>query len=819
MFPFRSACRVAAGLGLLLAWNTVSLGNEPQVQPAKIHLQGDFQRMQLLVRESAESDAADLTHRAKFVSGDEKILQVIGPGLVLGVGNGETHLTVEVNGKSQKLPVQVEAVAQPPKVGFSSHIVPILSKAGCNAGACHASQHGKGGFKLSVFAFDPKADHEMIVRNRRGRRVNLLEPQRSLVLLKPSLGVPHGGGKRLDPNSVDYEILSAWLSSGVPAPSSKDTEITKLEVYPQSRVAQLDEQQQLRVVATDSEGNTQDVTTWAQFDSLNEGVATLTEAGLVSTVGKGQAPIMIRFRGQAAVAMMVVPYQEAFELSGWQSNNVIDDLAAMKFKELGLEPSGLCDDATFLRRAYLDAIGTLPTPERAEQFLDSQDPHKREKLIDELLGLTGDPERDVHNNAWAAHWALRWADLLRCNSKDLGDQGMWALYNWIKESMRTNRGMDEFAQELITAQGSIYMNGPANYFRIATNPNDLAEATAQTFLGVRMQCAKCHHHPFEKYGQEDYYGLAAFFARVGTKNSEEFGIFGRESVVLVKSSGEVRHPKTGQNMEPTPLEGEPTDDPLDRRRALAKWIADQENPFFAKNIANRYWKYLMGTGLVEPVDDMRATNPPSNPELLDALALHFADSGYDAKQLVRLIMNSRLYQLDYRPTEANAKDTRFYSHYQVKRLSAEPLLDAIDAVTASPTKFKNLPLGTRAIELPDAEYPNYFLQTFGKPRREIVCECERMPEPNLAQSLHVLNGKTISQKINDKNGRLAKLLKGERKPQEIITAIYLAALSRRPTPTELQTWEQMAAEAPDTQEFYEDLMWTVLNSKQFLFIH
>ncbi|MGH7140656.1 MAG: DUF1553 domain-containing protein, partial [Pirellulales bacterium] len=395
---------------------------------------------------------------------------------------------------------------------------------------------------------------------------------------------------------------------------------------------------------------------------------------------------------------------------------------------------------------------------------------------------------------------------------------MWALHNWIGESLRQNKPFDQFVREIITAKGSVYSSGPANFFRVANNPQDRAEAASQLFLGVRLACAKCHHHPFEKYGQEDYYSFAAFFARVGVKGSQEFGLFGGEQVVLVSSGGEVGHPRTGQVMKPTPLEGQPVAEAPDRRQPLAQWLTSPDNPFFSRNIVNRYVAYLLGRGLVEPIDDMRATNPASNAELLDALALEFSKSCFDVKRLLRTIMTSRLYQLDSQPLAANANDHRFYSHFNVKRLAAEPLLDAINAATGTTTKFKNMPLGSRAIELPDGDYPDYFLKTFGKPRRVSVCECERSSEANLAQALHTLNGDTLSQKIADGNGRLAKLLKENKPFEENVTELYLATFSRRPSPEELATCKAFLEQSPDPKTFYEDLLWTLVNSKQFLYV-
>jgi hypothetical protein len=699
----------------------------------------------------------------------------------------------------------VSGVSPTPQVGFVEHVMPVLSKAGCNAGACHASQYGKGGFKLSVFGFAPNDDWAAIVRDSFGRRVSRLDPPASLLLRKPTAAVPHEGGKRLEVGSVDYQILAQWLASGAPRPNPKAAEVTGLTVEPARRVGPAGFTQQLRVTARYPDGRTADVTHWAKFDSMDEGVLAVNADGRVRTVGRGQGTVLARFEGQAAVATFVVPHAETVELTGWVDQNVIDTLAAAKFRQIGIAPSGLCDDATFLRRASLDVTGTLPTAEQAKAFFDSNDPDRRKKLVDRLLGLTGDPARDVHTNDYAAYWALKWSDLIRSNSAAIGEQGMWALHNWLTDSFRQNRPFDRLVRELVTAKGSTFSNGPANYFRIANTPPELTEATSQLFLGIRLQCAKCHNHPYEPITQTDYYGFAAFFARVGNKQSQEFGLFGDERVIIARPDGEVRHPRTGQVLVPTPLGGQPATGTADRRLALADWLTAKDNRYFARNLANRLFAYLMGRGLVEPIDDLRATNPASNPELLDALADHLVKSGYDQKQLLKLILNSRLYQLDSRPTRANAADTKFFSHYQVKRLPAEVLLDAIDLATGTRTKFEKVPLGTRAIELPDAKYNNYFLGTFGKPRREAVCECERVSEPNLAQALHTLNGDVIEAKIADAKGRVAALVTGKKSPDEAVAELYLATVSRRPTAEEQAACRKLLAESPDPKAFYQDL--------------
>jgi hypothetical protein len=794
------------------------------VTPPQLKLQRNFAQAQLLVRAVEDGGqpndrSKDLTHEATYTSSDPSVVSISDTGRLLAGKDGQAVITITAVGEKTKVPVEVTGVEDHPKIGFSEFVAPILSKAGCNAGACHASQYGKGGFKLSVFSFAPEEDWQNMIRDRQGRRVNMLEPENSLILLKPTLAIPHGGNRRLQTGSVDYDILKAWLAGGAPAPQKTAAKVTRIQVTPSQRVGEEGLDQQLQVIATYSDDRVRDVTAWAKFDSMDDSIVTVTPEGLAHTVGRGQASVMVRFEGQAEISMIVVPYSQATELAGWKDNNFVDTLAAAKFKELGIEPSALCDDATFLRRAYLDAIGSTPSVEETKTFIDSTDPDKRKKLIDRLLGLTGDPAQDTHNNEYAAYWSIKWSDLIRSSSNNLGEQGMWSMHNWIKDSLRENKPFDQFVRELIAATGSIYKNGPANYYRIAKNPLDLSESTAQLFLGVRLQCAKCHHHPFEKYSQDDYYSFASFFARVGTKPSQEFGLFGGEQVVLVKSTGDVKHPRTNQILPPTPLDGKPVDDPLDRRRPLATWLTAKENPFFAKSIVNRYMGYLMGRGLVEPVDDMRATNPPTNPPLMDALAKDFTDSGFNLKHLMRSIMNSRLYQLDSQPTKDNVADSRFYSHYQVKRLSAEPLLDAIDQVTGVQTKFKNLPIGTRAIELPDAEYPDYFLKTFGKPKRVSVCECERTPDENLAQALHTLNGDLVADKISGKSGRVADLLKAKKPHQEIVSELYLAALSRRPTPEEFEACQKFLEESPSPQEFYEDLLWTLINSKQFLYVY
>lgn len=816
---------------IAVAWLAVSTfvaAGEFVVAPPRVVLQGFEAQAQLLVfgvssAELVTPATADLSRAVAYESSAPEIVTVDARGRVRAVGNGTATIKVngtgEYAGRAVEVPVQVSGVDAP--VEFKSQFMPILSKAGCNAGACHASQYGKGGFKLSVFGFDPPADFEQIARNTRGRRIAGASPAESLLLRKATMAVSHGGGKRLDPTDSDYRVLSSWIAAGAGKPLPTEPAVTKLTVTPSKRIATEAFDQQLQVTATYADGSIRDVTHWAKYDSQDENLVRVGADGFSKTIGKGQGHVLVRFEGLATLVEYVVPFGPTSPGETIEESHYIDRLAFAKLRELGLPPSPVCDDATFLRRAFLDAIGTTPTVEQAAAFLDSTDPNKRAKLVDQLLGLTGDPTQDIHNNAYAAFWTLRWADLLRCSTANLaGEQGMWAMHNWLKEAFRQDMPLDQFARELLTASGSPYSNGAANYYRVSgqQGPAELAESTAQLFLGTRLACAKCHNHPYENYTQTDYYGFAAFFVGTSSKPSGEFGLFGQE-VIIASGRGEIGHPKTGQILKPTPLGAAPlTGEIDDRREALANWLTSKDERLFARNIANRYMGYLMGRGLVEPVDDLRASNPATNPPLLAALADRFVEHNFNAKKLIRDIMTSKLYQLDSQPLPGNATDDRFYSHFPVRRVAAEPLLDAIDAAAGTQTKFPGLPLGLRAIELPDATYNVPFLKTFGKPERKSVCECERSSAPNLTQALSTLNGEMLAGKITDPKGRVAKLVEAKKSQDEIVVELYLAALARRPSPRELELVQKFAAENPDAKAFYEDLLWSLINTKPFLFV-
>jgi len=813
---FRASVRLLTVVMVLFTAAHIEAGESTAIKsltvfPARVDLTGprDSQRLGVMA-EYADGRLRDLTREAKFTIRSATIATVDPTGVLHPVRDGDAVVAVEAGNRTVAVPVHVHGAAADSLVDFSREALPVLTKAGCNQGACHGGQHGKGGFRLSLLGYDPAFDYSQIVQSAEGRRVVLSDPERSIILLKPTLTMEHGGGERFKVNSRAYSILKRWLEDGCPAPKADDPEVVKLTVWPERRLMSIGEQQQIIVRAAWSDGRSEDVTTTAQYDSLNDSVAGVTPGGLATAKAKGETHIMIRFRGQASVVQITLPYARAAG-TPFAKSNFVDEKLAAKWQEQGLTPSPLCSDEEFIRRIHLDAIGVLPSPEEVKAFLADRSPEKRRKAID---GVLERPE-------FVDFWALKWGDLLRINREQLSDKGMWSFTNWVREALRENKPVDEFVRDIITAEGSTFTEGPANYYRLANNPADWAENTAQLFLGVRMQCARCHHHPFEKWSQEDYYSMAAFFVRLGTKRSQEFGIFGQETVVFLRPNGEQTLPKKGSVVKPRPPDGPVMDDPFDRRRKLAEWLTARNNAFFARNIVNRFWGYYMGRGLVEPLDDMRATNPASNPELLDALAKDFAGHGFDLKHLMRTIMNAHGYQLSFMATPGNEADVNnvFFTHYTVKRLTAEQLADALDAVTQTREKYQGLPLGTRASQLPDTTVRSFFLDVFGRPPRQVTCECERGTQPNIAQAMNLLNGDLLNGKITAKDGRIERLLKARKPVAEIVKELYLATLSRPPKAEELAKAEKWIAAGPSPRDGMQDLLWVLLNSREFLFNH
>ncbi len=781
-----------------------------EVFPPVVRLEGPYATQHLLVTgELRDGRKIDLTREAEYRFTKAPIAKVDSSGKLHILADGVDKLVVSARGRQEQISVESRGALADSAIAFSRDVVPILTKAGCNQGACHGGHHGKGGFRLSLLGFDSAFDYAQIVQSSEGRRVALVEPEQSLVLLKPSLALAHAGGRRLPSDSPGYNLLRAWLEEGAPAPEGKDPTVTRIEVLPARRQMIPGDQQQLMILASWSDGRKTDATDFVQFDSLNDGLAIVDARGLVTCRGHGESHIMIRYCGQAAVMQVAAPFGKS-KPTEFRASNFIDEKIAKKWQELGIDPAGDCTDAEFLRRVSLDLIGQLPTPDEARAFAADTGADKRARLVNQLMDR---PE-------FVDFWTLKWGDLLRINRNELSEKGMWSFRNWLHDALRQRRPIDAMVREIITAEGSTFTDGPANFYRTGNTAADWAESTAQIFLGVRMQCARCHHHPFEKWSQADYNGMAAFFARMGTKNSDEFGIFGQERVIFLKP-GDASNPKANQGPRPHPLDGPEGDDPDDRRRLLADWMTSSKNPFFARNFANRFWGYLMGRGLVEPLDDMRATNPASIPDLLDALASDFANKGYDLRRLLSQIVLSHAYQLSSAAATADNHDPQnvYYSHYTVKRLTAEQLADALDQVTQTQEKYPGLPAGTKAIQLPDTAVRSFLLDLFGRPARQVACECERGTQPNIAQALHLLNGDFLTRKIGSKEGRIQKLLERKASLPTAIDDLYLASLGRPPLKDEVTKAAQWVQKAPSTRDGLQDLMWVLLNSREFLFNH
>lgn len=698
-------------------------------------------------------------------------------------------------------------------VSFVRDVVPVLTRAGCNGGACHGSFQGRGGFALSLLGFDPAADFESLVNAARGRRISATHPSGSLMLRKASGLMPHGGGQRVVPGSESFEILRRWLTDGAQSQKTPLT-VTALQVDAGQMLLRQDEKQQISVRATWSDGVTQDVTRWALLDSRDSDVAEVASPpisnGQIQAKGPGRTAITIRFMGQVATSIVTVPFVTDAKLPAVSPRNFIDGHIIAEWNQVGLIPQAEADDATFLRRVSLDLIGALPTPAEVRAFLAATETDKRARLIDALLNR---PE-------YVDYWTMKWSDLLRAHRRALGEKGLGSFQGWLRSAIREGKPADALVRELLTAQGNLCTNGPVGFFFVDQTPQDLAETTSQIFLGVRMQCARCHHHPFEVWAQDDYYGLAAFFASVQRKDTKENGRYGGAQSIFLSDTQTLPHPVTGQPIAPRVLgAATPVAGGGDSRPALAEWITQPSNPYFAKNLVNRYWGYLFGRGLVEPIDDLRATNPASHPKLLDELANDFVQQRYDFRHLLRTICNSRTYQLATNLTPERDRGDMFYTFYLPRRLAAEVLLDAISQATGTNESFASFPPGTKAIALPDSTVASYFLDTFGRPKRTGTCECERVVKPDLSQSLHLSNGEGLHQKIASKEGRIARLLATQKSDDDLIMDLYLATLSRSPTEAEKSTVRRVVAAAAAKQEAFEDVLWALINCSEFSFQH
>ena len=787
-----------------------------RIIPERVDLRGSRSEQRLIVQgKRTDGRFVDLTAESTWTVPPIALLEVaeVVDGtkrpILVPREDGAGELVAHWQDLKVAIPVRVEEAATTLAPRIEHDVIAHLTRATCNSGACHGSQHGRGDLKLSLLGYEVADDYAALTKPKGRPLLNLTTPDASRLLRKPLGQVQHEGEIRIVENSRAHHAIRDWIGAGAPGPVDGAAKLVRLEGSPAEITLEPEGNALLLATAVFDDERREDVTDRALLSSLDDGIATVSPEGEIVARRRGETAIMMRYQGTSTVIRVVVPYRTEVEFSEFEPRGRIDELAAKKWRQLGLAPSAPATDGEFIRRVFVAAMGTLPTPVEVAAFLDDDSPDKRGRLVDEVLRR---PE-------YVDYWTLKWGDLLRINRKKMNEKGMWSLTNWVRSAIRENRPLDRLVSELVTAQGSTYTSGPTNYFRVAQKPQELAETTAQVFLGTRLECAQCHHHPFEKWSQTDYWGLAAYFARLGIKSSSEFGVYGREQVVYVKPSGEVKHPRTKKVVPPRPLDAPAADDPVDRRRALARWLTSKDNQLFAKNIANRVWSYLMGRGIVEPVDDLRVTNPPSNPALLDALATVLIESGYDQKQLIRTILRSRVFELSARSSEFNREDERLFSRYPVQRLPAEVLHDAISAVTAVPESFSGLPAGSRAIQLPDAEFESYFLASFGKPKRLLACECERVSKPNLSQALHLAIGDTIGKRLSDGKGRVATTAGSERPLESVIDEYYLAAFARRPSDEERDRASQHVALAPNRREGLEDLLWALLNSTEFLFNH
>lgn len=749
----------------------------------------------------------DATSLAEWSLGDDRVARVE-RGRVYPLADGATTLTVRVAGVEQVIPVEVRGQGAPESVSFHYGTLAALTKQGCNSGACHGSPSGKGGFRLSLRAYDPKLDYETLVREMFGRRTNAAEPARSLILLKPTMEAPHGGGRKLSADDPAYALLRDWVAEGCQAQSPEAPRCVSLEVHPAERTLDRPAQsQQLLALARFSDGSIRDVTELATFSSSDEAVAGVDPQGRVTGRRSGESAILVRFLEHAATAHCT--FREEVDGYAWNErpqHNYVDRHVDDKLRELRLLAAPPCSDAEFVRRVHLDVIGLLPSVAETQAFLADAAPDKRARLIEQLLER---PEM-------AEFWALKWADLLRMNPKKVGASGVYKLQRWLVKAWRDNVPYDQFARELLTAQGSTAQFAPAAFYRAAADTNDCVETVGQLFLGVRMQCAKCHNHPFDRWTQDNYYGLGAFFTRVGRKP----GPAADELIVFASRSGESVQPRTGAVMAPwAPQAGEVEAPQADRREAFVGWLTDPANPYFARAEANRVWGHLLGRGIVEPVDDFRDSNPPAIPELLDALAADFQATGFDRRHLIRTILNSRVYQQSAETGAFNAGDEKYFSHARVRRLSAEQLLDAVTQVTEVPEKFAGAPCGTRAAQMPGPVPEHPFLKAFGQPARETACQCERSSDANLAQALQMINGPLVNDKLRNEANRLRRLAKAGASDEQIVRELYLAAVCREPNAEEIATALRHVAAQPERLAALEDVCWALLNSKEFVFQH
>ena len=789
-----------------------------RIDPARLELSGgDRPRPVLVSGILADGFEVDVTGLVRWGFETRGVARVEEIHKFRAMKAGSAVAVARLRGVEARLSIQVDSKEEPAPLSFVKDVLPVLSRLGCNAGACHAKPEGQNGFKLSVFSYDPRSDYTEIVREGRGRRVFPANPEESLILRKPTLGVPHEGGARMKSGSLEYELVARWIREGMAFEQPKESRLTGVEVFPRERRYRKGGTQRLLVWGRYADGTSRDVTDLAMFDSNDKDIAKVDEGGKV-TVGvvHGEGVIVARYMGLVDASRITVPSERLYPETRYAAlpvQNFLDPLAYAQFRRLGLLPSDLCSDAEFLRRSSLDTTGVLPTPEETIGFLASTEVDKRGRWVEKLLEK---PEI-------ADYWANKWADLFRPNPDRVGVKSVFLLDQWLRECFRENKPLDQFAREIILAQGSTHQVGPNVIYRDRREPPELTTLMSQVFLGVRLECAKCHHHPNEKWGQEDFYQLAAFFGPMKQKGSGlSPPISAGTEHFYFAPGGSVKHPVTGEVMKPKPpdgpmLEGSAAHDP---RIDLADWMTSPKNPYFSRALVNRVWAVFFGKGIVEPVDDFRVSNPASNDPMLQALADDFAAHHFDLKHLLRTILESRLYQLSSVPNESNMADTKNFSRAYRRRLPAEVLFDAVCQVTASRETMAGLVPGARAMEAWTYKIESHFLDAFSRPNSSTDCPCERDRTTSVVQSLHMMNSKGLQTKFTDSNGRVKKLVESGRPLSELVTDLYIAAFCRYPEPGELEIAKAAySAEGATRQTATEDVLWALFNSAEFVFNH
>jgi hypothetical protein len=770
----------------------------------------------------------ELTSQANISVSDSTIAKVTEADVLLPVGDGQSTITATVQGHRATAQLAVNGLSTPAPWSFRNDVLPVMTKMGCNSGPCHGAAAGKNGFKLTLRGYDPVADYYTLTRQALARRTDRLEPAKSLILLKPTLTIPHGGGRRFDVGSPEYKIMSGWIAQGMPAPQDSDPAVKDIQVLPHEASLLPGAGQQLIVTAVFSDGHTADVTRWAKYDSGDEGVATVDNNGHVTMHGYGEAPVTVWYQSHVTFSRLRISFPNQLAPAVFQKaarNNYIDDAILDHLRALHIPPSPQAGDSEFIRRAYLDAAGILPAPSEVDKFLNDPTPDKRNRLIDDL----------IKRPDFVDYWTYKWSDLLLVSSNHLSNDEMWSYYQWIRDGVANDKPWDQLAFQVITASGNTLKNGAANYWVIHRDPLDISENMAQAFLGINISCAHCHNHPLAKWTQKDYYGMANLFARVRLKTFAPSGsrpgvgpIF-NDVTVYSAPSGEFMDDRLMIPLPPKPLDAIAlsSDIPGDTRQYFAKWLTSPENPFFARNIVNRIWRNFMGRGLIEPVDDLRDTNPATNDALLNALVKDFVTHGFDVDYLIRTIMQSATYQASSKPLKQNADDDKYGSHFMIRRLPAEVLLDAYSQVTQIPESFEGYPAGMRGLQLPDTAVKSYFLSAFGRPPRQQTRESERTSVPTITQALHIINGDTLNNKLRAPNNSIDMLIRLGFSDEQIVDYLYLASLSRHPADSErsalldaLQSAEhEMGSVADSRRAALIDMSWGLLTGKEFMFDH